>query len=114
VLKNDIRELKPGVLEQNIVVNTQERKAKDGKLVHSVTETVIRFTKLNQSQLYVQAASVQYAKDGQFETKVLMYGTVNRGQASAGPLPGAFPGMPASGGGGLGDLNNLLKNLQGF
>ena len=114
VLKNDIRELKPGVLEQNIVVNTQERKAKNGNLVHSVTETVIRFTKLNPSQLYVQAASVQYAKDGQFETKVLMYGTVNRGQASAGPLPGAFPGMPASGGGGLGDLNNLLKNLQGF
>ena len=114
VLKNDIRELKPGVLEQNLVAQTQETKTKTGSVEHYVTETVIRFTKLNQNQLYVQAASVQYRKDGQFESKVLMYGTVNRGQASAGPLPGAFPGMPASGGGGLGDLNNLLKNLQGF
>lgn len=120
VIKNDIRQLKPGVLEQNIVVQESEQHRSTGSVQRSLSETVMRFTKLNAGQLYVQAASIKYRNDGHFLNKVLFYGTVNRGQSGAPPgmgaggLPG-MPGMSPSGGGmgGLGDIQNMLKQLQG-
>jgi hypothetical protein len=126
LMKNDIKQLKPGVLEENIIVQERERKV-SGEIKNSFSETVIRFTKTNASQLYVQAASIKYRSDGHFLEKVIFYGTVNRGQTTpdpsnpfAGGFPGmgSMPGMPTSGQGGAGGmggldgLNNLIKQLQ--
>lgn len=125
VVKNDIKQLKPGLLEQDIITQETERKA-SGELKNSYSETVIRFTKQNASQLYVQAASIKYRNDGHFLDKVIFYGTVTRGQVmpdAANPfagMPGAgsFPGMPTSPSGGAGGmpgldgLNQLIKQMQ--
>ncbi len=123
VVKNVIKELKPGVLEQNIVAQEAERQKQTGQVRNSYSETVLRFTKINTSQLYVQAATLKYRSDGQFLQKVIMYGTVNRGQNTENANPfsglpgmsGSFPGLPSSpsgGMGGFGDLNKMLKDLQ--
>lgn len=125
VVKNDIKQLKPGVLEENLVVNENERNARTGQVRNSFSETILRFTKINPTQLYVQAASIKYRNDGHFLEKVIMYGTVNRGvttpDPAANPLggmpgfgAGSIPGLPSSGGGGFGDLNQMLKQLQGM
>jgi hypothetical protein len=115
LVKNDVRQLKPNVLEQNMVVQETEQVRGTGEVRRSYTESVMRFTRMNSNQLYTQAALVNYAANGHFLSKVLLYGTVNRGQGSSMPgFPGAFPGMPASGTGGFGDLNNMLKQLQGL
>jgi hypothetical protein len=129
-VKNDIKQLKPGVLEQNIVTQENERKP-GGEIKQSISETVIRFTKLNPTQLYVQAASLKYRNDGHFLDKVIFYGTVNRGVTTPDPtnpmmgMPqvpgmGSFPGMmtsPSGGNGGSGmpgldGLNDLIRQMQ--
>jgi hypothetical protein len=128
MLKNDIKQLKPGTLEENIIVQNQERKAATGEIKNSISETVIRFTQINANQLYVQAASIKYRNDGHFLSKEIYYGTVNRGQTTMDPTNpfgggsfpgmGSIPGMPTSpqggagGMGGLDGLNNLIKQLQ--
>lgn len=123
VVKNSIKQLKPGLIEQNIVTQESERNAQNGQLRYGFSENVLRFTKLNQNQIYVQVAMLKYRNDGHFLSKVIMYGTVNRGQGQSmdmanpfGGMPGmgSFPGMPTSPAGGLNDLNNLIKNLQGL
>lgn len=130
VVKNVIKQLKPGVLEQNIVVQEAERQARTNEVRNSFSESVLRFTKINPNQLYVQAASLKYRKDGHLLEKVLMYGTVNKGQNMGDPsgmggmmgFPG-MPGMPGAGalpggssspGSGFGALDEMLKQLQGF
>ena len=119
LVKNDIRQLKPGVLEQNLVVEQHEKHRKTGEQENSIAETVLRFTKISATQLYVQAASIDYRWDGHFKSKVIFYGTVTRGAASS-PLPTGFPtgfpmpGITPGGGGNLNDLNNLLKQMQGM
>lgn len=120
VVKNDIKQLKPGLLEQDIITREAERKT-TGELKNSFSETVIRFTKLNSSQLYVQAASIKYKNDGHFLDKVIFYGTVNRGQTMPDPsqmmgMPGlgSFPGMPTSPGGGNGAPGGLPSGLDGL
>lgn len=122
LIKNDLRQLKPGVMEQNIVQESSARHHQTGQIKRGYSEAVLRFTKLNSQQLYVQAASVEYGADGHFRNKVVLYGTVNRGVGEAypagspfGAMPGAFPGMNPSGGGmNMNDLNNMLKQLQGL
>jgi hypothetical protein len=130
VVKNTIKQLKPGVLEQDVVCQTSERQ-QDNAIKNSYVETVYRFTKLNSSQLYVQAATVSYRNDGHFLDKVIYYGTLNRGQVMPDPssnpfagmpsMPpgmGSFPGMPTSPGGGNGmpsgldGLNDVIRELQ--
>lgn len=126
VVKNDIKQLKPGLLEQDIITQETERKA-SGEVKNSFSETVIRFTKQNANQLYVQAASIKYRNDGHFLDKVIFYGTVTRGQVmpdATNPFAGmpggggSFPGMPTSPSGGAGGmpgldgLNQLIKQMQ--
>lgn len=119
VEKNEIRQLKPGVLEQTIVTRDADTNSKTGKTRQSYSENVLRFTRLNASQLYVQAATVKYNINGKFENKCVMYGTVNRGQASMPGMPGlgglgGFPGMGSGQGGtgSMGGLDQMFKELN--
>lgn len=120
VEKNEIRQLKPGVLEQTIVTRDADTNSKTGKTRQSYSENVLRFTRLNASQLYVQAATVKYNINGKFENKCVMYGTVNRGQASMPGLPGmpglgglgGFPGSLGGGQGSMGGLDQMFKELN--
>lgn len=130
VVKNTIKQLKPGMLEQDVICQMQERQ-QDGAIKNGYFETIYRFTKLNQNQLYVQAATVNYRNDGRFMDKTIYYGTLNRGQVmpdpSANPFAGmpnmpqgmgSFPGMPTSPNGsngmpaGLDGLNDVIRQLQ--
>lgn len=123
VEKNEIRQLKPGVLEQTIVTRDADTNSKTGKTRQSYSENVLRFTRLNASQLYVQAAIVKYNVSGKFENKCVMYGTVNRGQATMPGMPGmpglgglgGFPGLgggQGSGAGSFGGLDQMFKELN--
>lgn len=118
VMKNDITQLKPNVLEECVVTWDNDRNPTTGKVRNSWSESVLRFTRLNSSQLYVQAATVKYRQDGKFENKILMYGTVTRGAAQTGMpsmqgFPMTMPGGGAGGAGGMPGLDQLLKQLQG-
>jgi hypothetical protein len=100
VLKNDIRQLSPTVLEQQIVTSEVQQIKKTGSTRNEYSETVIRFTKQSANQLYVQAASVNYTAAKRFERKFILYGTISHGAAAtnnANPLSGA----------GFGNLFNL-------
>lgn len=79
VLKNTIRQLSPGVLEQQIVAGESQRNSKTGKARQEYAETVIRFTSRSANDLYVVAAAVNYTADRKFERKLVLYGNVRRG-----------------------------------
>jgi hypothetical protein len=118
LIKNEIKELKPGVVEQVVVTWDNDRNPTSGKQRYSYSESVLRFTQLSPSQLYVQAAAVKYRNDGKFQNKNLLYGTITRGagRPSGFPLtPGGFgQGLPVMpGGGGMPGFNELFKQLQG-
>lgn len=97
-LKNNVKLLAAGTLEQQIVNYTEDRSRASGQTKYGYCETVVRFTRMSRDQLYVQAASVDYDRSGQFEDKIVLYGTVARGAPSA----PSVPGMGAAG---------LLQNL---
>lgn len=97
VLKNAIRQLGPGILEQQIVTQETQRNNKTGRIRHEYAETVIRFTSQNANDLYVQAAAVNYTEDRKFERKLILYGSVRRGQVMpdlSNPLGGFSNMMP--------------------
>src|SRR4030095_3944186 len=94
VVRNDITELAPGVLEQVVVTYNLVRNPTTGKSRYGYSENVVRFTRQTSNKLYVQAATVSYLSNGRFEDKTILYGMVTRGQgsASANPLDGLMPG----------------------
>ena len=96
VIKNNIRQLGPGVLEQQIVTRETQRNNKTGTVRQEYAETVIRFTNQGANSLYVVAAAVNYTSDRKFERKLILYGTVRKGQV--------MPDMSNP----LGGLNNML------
>lgn len=114
VLSNTIRQLSPGVLEQQIIAQESQRNKKTGRTRQEFAETVVRFTSQNANTLYVQAAAVNYTSDRRFERKMILYGTVRRGivmQEALNPLSGMtnMPGtlqMPA----GQNPFQNLLPH----
>lgn len=79
VVKNVIRELGPGVIEQQIVTKFVSNVAGTGRQNTGYEEAVMRFKKLSESKLYVLAASVKYSGTGKYLSKLIMYGTVDRG-----------------------------------
>ncbi len=79
VVKNVIRELGPGVLEEQIVTKSVSRVATTGKTVSGYDESVLRFKRLSDSKFYVLAASVKYTGTGKYLSKLIMYGTVDKG-----------------------------------
>lgn len=106
LLKNNIRQLAPGVLEQQMVASEVSRVKRSGKIVQTYNETVMRFTKQSANQLYVQCASVTYGLDKRFQKKMVMYGTVTRGNVQQGP---SDPFQSLMGGmGGMGGLQQMF------
>lgn len=113
VVRNVIRDLAPGVLEQQIVTSEAERIAKTGQLRYGYGESVIRFTKQTSDQLYVQVATVSYTQNRQFRRKIILYGTVRRGQVvntNPDPMAGLgnmFNMQPGAGGGQIPQIPQL-------
>jgi hypothetical protein len=113
VIKNDIRELAPGVLEQQIV--TQKRTVEKGtnRVRTGYDETVLRFTQRNASQMLVQAASVDYDSSKRFLMKSVLAGWLTKGQVMNTNPMSAMPQVPGMGGlGGMGGMD-LQKMMQG-
>jgi hypothetical protein len=77
VAKNVIRDLGPGVLEQQIVTKYVS-KTQAGKVNSGYDESVMRFTKLPSGQLYVLCAAVKYSSSGKYLSKLIMYGNVDK------------------------------------
>jgi hypothetical protein len=129
LMKSTLKELSKGVLESQIVTREHDRNPETGKVQDGYSESVLRFTRLSNRQLYLQAAHVYYRKDGHFLGKQILYGTLDRsdGQAAAGYpnpanpfgslIPGLgganpFGGMPGSQPGGGGNLQEQMKQMQ--
>jgi hypothetical protein len=100
LMKSSLKEVAKGVLESQFVTRERERDPETGKTKDGFSESVLRFTRLNNQQLYLQAAYVYYRKDGHFLAKYILYGTLERGngQPAAYPSPMANPfGLPGMG-----------------
>lgn len=107
-LRNTVRQLSREVIEQQIIAQMNEVMKATGRPRVRYEESVIRFTKVNPQQMYVQAAQVVYGPDRKFQQKIVMYGYVTRGQVvNTNPysgimqmpgLPGMTPGSQPSGG----------------
>lgn len=95
LLKNNVRQLAPGVVEQQVITYNADRST-NGNVRYTYSESVLRFYRQSSNQLYVQAAMVSYLPNGHFKDKVILVGTVTRGQTQN--------RMP--------DLNSLLKGLN--
>lgn len=122
LMKNTLKELGRGYLEQDVVTKDTERGA-DGRARVGYSESVLRFTRLSESQLYLQAAYVYYNTQAKFQAKYILYGTLNRtyGQAPAttanpygtqtmpNPFGGMMPGM-----GGMGGMGGGTGGAQGL
>jgi hypothetical protein len=80
VLSNTIRQLSPSVIEEQIMTLETQRNKKTGVTRQEYAETVVRFTSQSANTLYVQAAAVNYTFDRKFERKLILYGTVRKGQ----------------------------------
>lgn len=80
VVKNVLRQLAPQVVEQQIVSKFTSIIKGTNKKSTGYSESVIRFKKLSQGQLYVLAASVNYSDKGEYLNKFIMYGTIDRGR----------------------------------
>lgn len=107
-MRNTVRQLSKDVIEQQIIAQMNEVMKATGRPRVRYEESVIRFTKVNPQQMYVQAAQVVYGPDRKFQQKIVMYGYVTRGQVvNTNPysgimqmpgLPGMTPGSQPSGG----------------
>ncbi|HMW88707.1 MAG TPA: hypothetical protein PLC15_10130 [Candidatus Obscuribacter sp.] len=95
-LRNTVRQLTPQVIEQQIIAQMNEVMKSTGRPRLRYEESVIRFTKVNAQQMYVQAAQVVYGPDRKFQQKIIMYGYVTKGQVvNTNPYSGMMqmPGM---------------------
>jgi len=93
-LKNQVRQLAPNVLEQDIVAECNEIMRATGQPRKRYEESVLRFTKVNSQQMYVQAAQVVFGQDRKFQQKIVMYGYVTKGQvANTNPYSGMMQMM---------------------
>lgn len=121
VVKNDIRQLAPEVVEEQIVTQNSSVQS-GGRSESGYTESVLRFTRQSPTQLYVLAASVDYDRSGKFMRKLIMYGNVVRGQVmNTSPVPTGMgnltqmmQGMEGGGGGanGMAQLSGILNSLS--
>jgi hypothetical protein len=128
LMKNNLRQLSKGVVESQIVTKEHERDPQTGTVRNGFSESVLRFTHLDNNRLYLQAAYVYYRADGHFQCKYIFYGTLDRsnGQTATSPNPmnpfgGLMPGMGGGNGaanpfGGLmpggGSVSGGAQNLQ--
>jgi hypothetical protein len=97
-LRNTTRQLAANVLEQDVVAESNEIMKATGQPRKRYSESVLRFTKLNEQQMYCQAAAVTYGPDRKFQDKIIMYGTVTKGAvAQTNPYANIMQGMPGGG-----------------
>lgn len=87
VIKNDVKQLAAGIVEQDLVSYNVERNPTNDRVQNGYSEIVLRFYKQSPQQLYVQVASVNYLSDGRFKDKILLYGTVQRANTPITPPP---------------------------
>ncbi|MDZ4832954.1 MAG: hypothetical protein SGJ27_04060 [Candidatus Melainabacteria bacterium] len=123
VVKNDIRQLAPTVVEEQIITKNNSVQSGNGKSESGYTESVLRFTRQSSSQLYVLAASVDYDSSGKFLRKLIMYGNVVRGQVmNTSPVPTGMGNLTqmmqgmeggAGGAGGMSGLSSILNGMAG-
>ena len=123
LLKNDIRQLEPGVLEQQIVTKHVYYAKNTGQPRTGYGETVIRFIWRGPTQMYVQAASVDYNSGKQFLTKTVLGGYITKGQVmQTNPMAGMgnmqqmmnVPGLGAPNGGAIPGIDpNMMKQIFG-
>jgi hypothetical protein len=118
-VKNDVRQLNPTVIEQQIISQEHDTNPKTGRSRTSYSESVVRFTRYNASQQYVQAVAVDYSADKRYLRKMVFAGYVTKGAVQQMPDPmggmGGLAGLGGAGGagglpglGGLGDLQKLF------
>jgi hypothetical protein len=118
VIKNDVRQLNPTVIEQQILSREYDTNPKTGKSRTSFSESVVRFTRYNSSQQYVQAVAVDYSAEKKFLRKMVFAGYVTKGAIQQMPDPmGGLAGLGGAGGaggaGGLPGLGDLQKLFGG-
>ena len=131
LIKNEVRQLSPTVIEQQIISRESDTNPKTGRTRQSYSESVLRFTRYNASQQYVQAAAVDYNSDKRFLRKMVFAGYVTKGAVEntdpMAALGGGRGGMGALGGlgglggfggggaagGGMPGMEELQKMLQG-
>ncbi len=80
LMKNTLKQLAPGVLEQEVVSKDSDRIPSSGKVKLAYSESVLRFSKIDKRHIYLQAASVSYDNKGRFQNKIMLYGTLTRVQ----------------------------------
>ncbi|MBX9685435.1 MAG: hypothetical protein K2X27_01960 [Candidatus Obscuribacterales bacterium] len=125
LMKNELKELTKGVLEQEVVTRDTDRNPSTGKTQTGYSESVLRFTKISNNQLYLQAAFVYYRNDGHWQTKYILYGTLDRSYGNSSPSPAQNPygaanpfgslmqgGANPYGGGGNNGAGNLQQQMQ--
>ncbi len=122
VLSNRLKQLSPGIMEQQVITQENIRMARTGKAYSTYNENVFRFTQRGASQMYVEVASVSYDMARRFLRKMVLYGYINRGavqQDFSNPYSGLQQMMGGSGGmqvpgmgGGSGNPLQQLQDLQ--
>jgi hypothetical protein len=116
VLKNEVRQLGGGAVEEQIVTQTTTWDKRTGRPRVGYGETVVRFSTQSPTVMYVNAASVEYGADKKFLCKMMLYGSIGKGVVmNTDPMSamtqgmgglggtGSFGGMP-----GLGALGNMF------
>jgi len=123
-LRNTTRQLAPNVLEQDVIAESNEIMKATGQPRKRYSESVLRFTKVNEQQMYVQAAAVTYGPNRGFQDKIIMYGYVTKGTVAqtnpyAGIMGGQMPGagqIPGAGsifgGGGNGQTPQMPQGMD--
>ena len=95
VIRNTVRQLSQGVIEQQLITQTNEIMRATGQPRKRYTESVLRFTRTSAGQMYVQAAQVTYGGDKKFQEKIVMYGNVAQGRpVNTNPYSGMMQMMP--------------------
>ena len=122
LLSNRIKQLSPGIMEQQMITQENSRIARTGRTYSTYNENVFRFTQRGSSQMYVEVAVVSYDMARRFLRKYVLYGYVNKGavqQDFSNPYSALQQMMGGSGGaGGMqipgmgGGSGNPLQQLQ--
>jgi hypothetical protein len=78
LVKIDLKEIAKGVLEEQLVTHDTDRNS-SGQVRDFYTESVMRFTLINNDNMSMQAASVSYDNQGKYLNKIILAGNLQRG-----------------------------------
>ena len=81
LMKNTLKQLAAGVLEQEIVTRDIDHIPNTQKTKIGYSESVLRFTRVDPKRIYLEAASVSYDSRGKFHNKVMLSGTLTRARS---------------------------------